>query len=468
MGTKAMPKQGAMLTRNQNQNRASVLSPDQNPRRRADDEVLRLLQEYRITRQPQLRDRIVLQYTNLVESVARRFCGATEPVEDLAQEGYIGLITAVDLYDPTKNVKFSTYATHFIIGQIKHYLRDRGKIIKEPAWLQELNQRVTKAIESLAQQLSRPPTNMEIAQALGMTEESVTEMIMTREVFKVTSIDGSSDSEEDAPGAVDMERQKAADVAVTFQMPVEDRIVLDSAFQKLKPLEQNVLSAHYYKHLNQTEIARQMGISCNYVSHILRNATKKLKKILVTEELRDNSRRTSIQRQKPQDPAGQDNRLLVDGLTRLYNRGYFNSRLEEELSRASRECAELAVVFVKLGGLEAFQRNNGTLKVDETIYGMAQAIRSAIRRPDILTRYDEDMFAIILPFTGQNAVIVAERVNKAIQDWLEQQRGPAEGCTLTPGTGVAIYPFEAEHPTPLARLAKERTTEEKLYLKKAA
>jgi RNA polymerase sigma-B factor len=445
-----------------------VLSSDQNPRRRADDEVLRLLQEYRITRQPQLRDRIVLQYTNLVESVARRFCGATEPVEDLAQEGYIGLITAVDLYDPTKNVKFSTYATHFIIGQIKHYLRDRGKIIKEPAWLQELNQRVTKAIESLAQQLSRPPTNMEIAQALGMTEESVTEMIMTREVFKVTSIDGGSDSEEDAPGAVDMERQKASDVAVAFQMPVEDRIVLDSAFQKLKPLEQNVLSAHYYKHLNQTEIARQLGISCNYVSHILRNATKKLKKILVTEELRDSTRRTSVLRQRPQDPAAQEPRLLVDGLTRLYNRGYFNSRLEEELSRASRECAELAVVFVKLGGLEAFQRNNGTLKVDETIYGMAQTIRGAIRRPDILTRYDEDMFAIILPFTGQNAVVVAERVTKALSAWLEQQNGPGDACMLTPGTGVAIYPFEAEHPTPLATLARERTTQEALFLKRAA
>src|SRR4051812_43594204 len=155
-------------------------------RTRDEGGIAQLLNTYRLTRNPELRDRIVMQYTNLVESVARRFSGAAEPVEDLAQEGYIGLITAVDLYDPGKNVKFSTYATHFIIGQIKHYLRDRGKIIKEPAWLQELNQRVTKAMESLAQQLSRPPTNLEIAHALGMTEESVADMLMTREVFKVT------------------------------------------------------------------------------------------------------------------------------------------------------------------------------------------------------------------------------------------------------------------------------------------
>jgi RNA polymerase sigma-B factor len=427
-----------------------------------------MLREYRVTRRPELRDRIVMQYTNLVESVARRFSGAAEPVEDLAQEGYIGLITAVDLYDPNKNVKFSTYATHFIIGQIKHYLRDRGKIIKEPAWLQELNQRVTKAMEALAQKLSRPATNLEIAQALGMTEESVAEMLMTREVFKVTSIDGGSDSEEDTPGALDMERQRATDVAVSFQMPVEDRIVLESALLKLKDLEQNVLAAFYFKHLNQTEIARQMGISCNYVSHILRNATKKLKKILVTEELRDSGRKPASGRRQIDAAPAADPRPLVDRLTRLYNKGYFDSRLEEELSRASRECAELAVIFVKLGGLDAFQRANGTLRVDETIHNFVQIIRKTIRKHDILTRYDNDMFAVILPFTGRNAIMVADRISLALFKWLEDHREAKDTAFLTPGVGVALYPFEAEHPGSLATLAKERTDAAPVYLGKAA
>src|SRR5207237_10377493 len=107
-------------------------------------------------------DTIVGQYTNLVESIARRVSGAAEPTEDLVQEGYIGLITAVDGFNPSKGVKFSTYATHFVIGQIKHYLRDKGKIIKEPAWLQELNQKVTRVMETLSQELGRVPTNGEI------------------------------------------------------------------------------------------------------------------------------------------------------------------------------------------------------------------------------------------------------------------------------------------------------------------
>ncbi len=463
-----MPSHGAMLTSNLNEGRTSNVLPDKHPRRRADDDVMRMLHEYRGSRRPELRDRIVMQYTNLVESVARRFSGAGEPVEDLAQEGYIGLITAVDLYDPGKNVKFSTYATHFIIGQIKHYLRDRGKIIKEPAWLQELNQRVTKAMESLAQQLSRPATNVEIAQALGMTEESVAEMLMTREVFKVTSIDGGSDSEDDTPGALDMERQRATDIAVSFQMPVEDRIVLESALQKLKQLEQNVLAAFYFRHLNQTEIARQMGISCNYVSHILRNATKKLKKILITDELRDTGRRPALTRRRTDEAPAPDPRLLVDGLTRLYNRGYFESRLEEELSRASRECAELGVIFVKLGGLEAFQRTTGTLRVDETIYGIMQVIRRTIRHHDILTKYENDMFAVILPFTGRNAIAIAERLDLALNAWLAENGAGTGGVTITPGTGVAVYPLEARHPGPLAMLARERTAKPDMQAKRAA
>src|SRR2546425_11596332 len=167
-------------------------------RRLSDPEIHSLLNSYRQTRRAEYRDQIVMQYTNLVESIARRFAGATEPAEDLVQEGYIGLITAVDGYDATKGVKFSTYATHFIIGQIKHYLRDKGKIIKEPAWLQELNQKVVKVVESLAQELGLPPTHAEIGKLMEMSEENVSDLITTREVFKVASLDGGSDQDDES------------------------------------------------------------------------------------------------------------------------------------------------------------------------------------------------------------------------------------------------------------------------------
>jgi RNA polymerase sigma-B factor len=445
-----------MLTGNQNPTRAQSRNSAQ--RKRTEDDVLQLLQEYRQSRNPELRDRIVLQYTNLVESVARRFSGASEPVEDLTQEGYIGLITAVDLYDPAKNVKFSTYATHFIIGQIKHCLRDRGKIIKEPAWLQELNQRMTRVIEALSQELSRPPTNLEIAQMMDMTEEAVADVMMTREVFKVTSIDGGSSDGDDDGGAVDIERQKGADTAVSFQLPVEEKIVLETAMQKLKQLEQQVVTEFYFKDLNQTEIARRLGISCNYVSHILRNSTKKLKKILVTDELRDAQLKLAQMRQRfEEQQVLLEQNTVVDGLTRLYNRRYFESRLEEELSRASRNGGEAAVLFIKIDGLENFTRANGTLKGDEVITGAAEVIRAGVRRLDILTRYDTNLFALILPHTGANVHIVRTRLHLALERWLDDKAWRDGRAPITVSLGAAIYPHDAAQSAALAALAQEQT-----------
>ncbi|HZT44295.1 MAG TPA: sigma-70 family RNA polymerase sigma factor [Chthonomonadaceae bacterium] len=450
-------------------NSVQALPPNETQirRKRNEDDVLQMLVEYRRTQSPELRDRIVLRYTNLVESVARRFSGASEPIEDLAQEGYIGLITAVDLYDPAKNVKFSTYATHFIIGQIKHYLRDRGKIIKEPAWLQELNQRMTRAIETLSQQLSRPPSNIEIARLMDLSEETIAEMMMTREVFKVASIDGSDNEEEG--GKVDMERQTAADMAVPFQIPVEDRIVLEAALDKLKDLEQQVVTGFYFKSLNQTEIARQLGISCNYVSHILRNSTKKLKKILVTDELRDARLMMAQMRKRLEDQQPRaEQEAIVDGLTRLYNRRYFETRLEEEMSRASRGSSALSVIFIKLSGLEAFTRNYGTIRADEAVLGLAATIQETVRRVDILTRYDEDVFALILPFTGENVGIVCSRLTQALNAWLQERGWHATRYPLAFGMGSAVYPRDAAISTELISLAETNVPSLPAALPKAA
>ena len=88
-----------------------------------------LVLEYCQTRDLELRDAITIQLSGLVESIARKFVGSGEPIEDLIQEGYLGLLNALDLFKPEKGVKFTTYATHLIVGQIKHYLRDKGKKI---------------------------------------------------------------------------------------------------------------------------------------------------------------------------------------------------------------------------------------------------------------------------------------------------------------------------------------------------
>ena len=465
MGTKARVQQGAMPTGNQFQTRDMTTPDVAVTRKRQEENTAALLQGYRNNRDPKARERLVTQYANLVESIARRFAGASEPVEDLAQEGYIGLLTAIDLYDPAKKVKFSTYATHFIIGQIKHCLRDRGKIIKEPAWLQELNQRMTRTIDALGQQLSRPPTNLEIARMMDMTEEAVTDLMMTREVFKVSSIDGGSESEEDSGNTVDIDRKQRSDPSTSFQLPVEDRIVLETAMLKLKELEQHVLFAFYFKDLNQTEIARQMGISCNYVSHILRNATKKLKNILNTDELRASQLQLTQMRQRLETQQAQiDQTPIVDDLTRLYNRSYYDNRLQEEVSRASRTGTDMSVIFVRLNGLANLARTQGTLRRDEALTGTSGILRRSVRRVDILTRYDEQTFALILPFTGESVTVVTTRIEQNMNAWLMEKGWRGLRPLVTFGIGSAVFPRDSRQSETLSRLACEEAIGERATL----
>jgi len=428
--------------------------PHENSRRLSDQEVIELLQEYKATGNQRIRDKIVLQYTNLVESIARRFAGAGEQVEDLAQEGFIGLITAIEGYNADKGVKFSTYATHFVIGQIKHHLRDRGKIIKEPAWLQELNQKVTRVIESLSQELGRPPTPGEIAKQMNMQEEAIADLLTTREVFKVSSLHGGSDAEDENPSAYDIERMKT-DRQVEFQLPIEDKVVLETALQRLKELEQTVIQEFYFHERNQTEIARSLGISCNYVSHILRNSTKKLRKILVTDELREAQMELSLMRRRIEEQAILiEENTIVDPLTRLYNRRYFDTRLEEEISRANRHQYPLAVMLLTLHGHEHIARVLGTLRSEEIIRHVAKLIREGVRRLDILTRYDERSFGLILPHTGQQVEVVAKRLRATLERWLAEEGLLGGRAPITLLIGTAHYPDNAATAKELSRVAE--------------
>lgn len=411
-------------------------------RKLTEEEIQERLAEYARTRDDKIRDQIVMQYTNLVESIGRRFVGACEPLEDLVQEGYIGLIASVDKYDADKGVKFSTYATHFIIGQIKHYLRDKGKIIKEPAWLQELNQRMSRVIESLGQKLGRQPTEKEIGEVMQMPESTVVELLTTREVFKVSSLDG-GDKDDSSSGQRDSEKI-SDDKIVTFQLPLEDKIVLEAAMQRMKDIEQQVIIEHFYKGHNQTEIARQLGISCNYVSHILRNGTKKLKKILTTEEIRDmQMQRSNVSlrtRANASEPIS-----VVDPATGVYSRSYLEQRLDEEISRACRQGAKLAVMMIDVRLPEETHKYLRMLRMDDILYGAAQSMRDRVRKMDVLTRFGETSFALILPHTSSRAYVVAERMKEVLSAVAIETGRKIENIKVEASIGIARYPAEAQN-----------------------
>lgn len=415
-----------------------------------DNDIQQLVIEYHRTGDLQIRERIVEHFPHLVESIARRFVNTGEPIEDLIQEGYLGLLNAIDLYKPDKGTKFSTYATHFIIGQIKHYLRDRGKIIKVPAWIQELQQKLTRVVDSLTQQLGRQPTPSEIGEVMDMDEKQVEYLLSTSDLFRVTSLD-SIDCEDDEtfPGA-DIEKLEHPD-SVTMQIATEERLVLEHAMERLKEIERQVLYAFFYEELSQTEIAQRLGISCNYVSHILRNSTKKLRKILVTEEVKDaQAQMRRLQQKMGNIEADLVQPSIVDAITGCYNYRYFQSRLDEEINRASRYGYTLGLVIIRLGGSQIFIRQNGLSLFEGVMARLAPCLRAKIRKADIPARIDISDMAVILPYTGEQADVVRQRLSKEALQMLKQENLLDSGlwiesaCNYTEGW---VNPREFVHQT---------------------
>ena len=418
-----------------------------------EEQIQELLAQYAATKDGQLRERVILQYKQLVESIARRFAGSGEPIEDLAQEGYIGLLTATDLYNADRGVKFSTYATHFIIGQIKHALRDKGKIIKEPAWLQELNHRMTRVIEGLCQELGRQPTNAEIGRVMHLPEETIAELLTTREVLKVTSLD--SEQDESQNGGWDLDRMRE-DTHTTFQLPVEDKIVLEMSMNKLKLIEQKVIQEFYFSGLSQTEIAKKLGISCNYVSHILRTGTRKLRRILTTEEIREVQMQLQLASRRSDQLAAGVEADVLDGLTGTYNERYLRNRLEEEFIRAARDKSEVAFAILEVRGLEDLAAKFGKMRSDDILCSLSQTVREIVRRCDIVGRLGEYEFGLILLHTTQRTDRICGRVLSAVRAAEFKVEYSETAVTIDADMGWAIAAGGSKSAVELMKMAREQ------------
>lgn len=352
----------------------------------------------------------MVQYASLVERIARRFSGI-EPYEDMVQVGFIGLLNALTKFDPEAGVRFNTYATYLVAGEIKHYLRDRAQTIRQPAWLQELRHKVNRQGSLLQQSLGRNPTDREIADAVGVSEAAVHEVFQTQEMLKLGSLDAAGPNDDD--GTSDVDKLDAAEFCPE-QISVEDRVVLEHAMKQLRELERKVLILFHFNSLNQTEIAAQLGISCNYVSHILRQSLAKLRKILTVEEQKDRLlRRESAELDYD----------VIDSQTGAYTEGYFRARLEEEAHRASADNAVLALVLVNFSGLDAMRQFYGEASVNDFLADAADFLRDSVRRLDVVARFGETGFGVILPSTTSNVALVRQRLVDKIHHWIAGRYG---------------------------------------------
>jgi RNA polymerase sigma-B factor len=228
--------------------------------------------EYARTGDVVLRDQLVAAHMGLAAYLARRFANRGQPLDDLVQVASLGLIKAVDRFDPGLGIEFSTYATTTIVGELKRHLRDKGWAVRAPRRMQELYLSLSLVIDTLGQELGRSPNIAELAAEMQVSEEDVLEALEAGQAYRFASLDaGRTDS--DAPDALS-ERLGHEDAELTR---AEERATLDPMLAQLPRRQRQVVELRFFGGLTQSEIARRLGISQMQVSRLLTRSVAQLR-----------------------------------------------------------------------------------------------------------------------------------------------------------------------------------------------
>jgi len=249
-----------------------------------DKDVNKLLIAYHKKKDKAIRDQIVEITISLVKRIAYGLARrSTDPVEDLIQVGSIGLVKAIDQFDPSAGAKFHTYATHLITGEIRHYLRDKTSMIRAPRELQELSFRISRLVQDLINELGREPTDAEVAEVLQISQDKISEAFEVDRRRTLISLDQTLTFDGTSEQLL-IDTLEDCNHQLKF-ISEEDNIMLNSAIKQLKDNLRQVVEMTYYHDLSQTEVARRLGISQMQVSRRLRTATAELQRILLGNKM---------------------------------------------------------------------------------------------------------------------------------------------------------------------------------------
>ena len=236
------------------------------------DRTRELFRRFKEQGDAEARDQLIVNHINLVRFLASKFKNRGESLEDLIQVGTIGLIKAIDRFDPERGLEFTTYATPTIMGEIKRHFRDKGWSVRVPRRLQELSAKVNQASDELTNQLQRSPSVAEIAEHLGSTVDEVLEAMESSSAYSSVPLEGGGSGEDDeAPSVIDHYATEDPDLAAS-----DDRIVLEQAIADFSPREQEVVRMRFDEGLTQVEIAERLGISQVQVSRLLRRTLRRI------------------------------------------------------------------------------------------------------------------------------------------------------------------------------------------------
>ncbi|ABN54098.1 MAG TPA: SigB/SigF/SigG family RNA polymerase sigma factor [Hungateiclostridium thermocellum] len=233
-----------------------------------------LFREYKETKSVEVRNKIVSKYLYLSDILAKKFLNRGIDYEDIYQVASIALIKAVERFDPDKGVKFISFATPTIIGEIKRYFRDKGSVIRIPRRIYEVYQKINHARESLTQELKRPPRIDELARHLNISEESVVEIIESYNAYNIQSFSQNVYANDELEL-----HEVIGDQDSTFER-IENRDFLEKSLDKFSDVEKEFISMRYFDNKTQKDIAQKMGVSQMYISRLERKVLEKFRRML--------------------------------------------------------------------------------------------------------------------------------------------------------------------------------------------
>jgi RNA polymerase sigma-B factor len=232
----------------------------------------RLLERYHGHGDRTARDALVERFLPLARQLARRYQRGGEPLDDLVQVASLGLLKAIDRFEPDRETAFSSFAVPTILGELKRHFRDRGWSVRVPRDLQEMSVRVDRVTEELARELGRAPTPAEIADHIGATTEQVLEAREAAGAYRAVSLDRPRDDDDEGDGMAETMGEEDPGFGLA-----EDAATVERLMAVLSDREREVLRLRFAEDLTQSEIGARVGVSQMHVSRLIRQAIARLR-----------------------------------------------------------------------------------------------------------------------------------------------------------------------------------------------
>jgi RNA polymerase sigma-B factor len=233
-----------------------------------------LFARLRANRSPADRDALVQRYLPLARGLAGRYRASGEPLEDLVQVACIGLLNAVDRFDPERGTAFSSFAVPTILGELRRHFRDRTWALRVPRERQELYLRIERTRDAVTASLGRAPTIAELSERLGAGEEEILQALELNVAHHAVPLEGPWQDDDDGSGSADHHAPGAVDDGYDR---AEDRAVLEPLLEVLTAQEAEIVRLRFDEDLTQDAIGRRLGVSQMHVSRVLHRSLVRLR-----------------------------------------------------------------------------------------------------------------------------------------------------------------------------------------------